>query len=456
MDDTACAVFLNSLARELGQPSLFRDKNSELPSCDVVAEVAEMLTGKQPNWGNCTGYPSPDPEAHMRECMQSFAPAYFGPRFEGRIASCEGWLRAYERALAFANNRDNQRVPEGYERPSCDSVNAVIAGTTGGSGVQWPGCMNYDPAAVREHLLTCVATAPKEFLNLRDCVAVRSVYEERLRATHGGLPADYSLLSCHDAQAVLDKAAAYKEEQAARRVAQAEAEERARQEAAEKRSLRIEEARAQIRAGQQARRKSSGTCDPGPNRHPDQEYGEVLTALEASCVPALTAEAQLFAAGLAEGLTSQCGLPEDADDRMAVAKFVAATLPVAIGGHQYSNPDVGGMVADQVASQSAYAAGGLAFRSLESCHDEQAIAFANGLAAYLEETASQSPWVDGCEIQYATLYSRQQCQCVADAMRGFDPEFHSRTFSRDAIKSMIEGNPLAATQMAVQCGIGDY
>jgi hypothetical protein len=456
MDSTPCAAFLNRLSREIGQPSLFRDSNSELPSCDVVAEVSEMLTGKQPLWGDCTGYPSQDLETHMRECMQSFAPAYFGPRFETQIATCESYRRAYEAALKFANNRNNQRLPEGYQPPSCDAVNRVIAGATGGSGAQWPGCMNYDPARVQEHVLACVAAEPEEFLSLRDCVAVRAVYEERLRATHGGLPANYSLLSCQDAQAVLDKAAAYKEEQEATRVARAEAAEQARQEAAEKRRLRIEEARAQIRAEQQARRGSSKTCNPGPNRHPDHEYGDVLTALEDSCVPTLTAEAQLFAAGLAEGLTSQCGLPGDPNDRVAVAKFVAATIPVGIGGRQYSNPDLGGMMADQAASQAAYAAGALAFRSLESCQDEQAIAFANSLAGYLKETASQSPWVDGCEIQYATLYSRQKCQCMADAMRGFDPGIHSRTFSRDAIKAMIEGNPLAATQMAVQCGIGDY
>jgi len=456
MDRMSCGHFINAFFHYTGQRSALKDESTPVPSCETVAEVSELVTGKKPYWSACTGYPSPDPETHMRRCMQSFAPAYIGVRgFETQINTCESFRKYYEIALKFANNSLNQRLPENYKPPSCGTVNGVIASLTGG-GVQWPGCTNYDPTRVREHLTDCVASEPREYLHLRDCVSVRHMYEERLRATHGGLPSSYSVLSCTDAQAVLDKVIAYKEEQEAKRIAQAEAAEQARLEAAERQQQKIEEARAKIRAEQQARRKSSVTCDPGPNRYPDHEYGELLTSLETGCVPTLTSKAQLFAAALGEGLTSQCNLPRDTNDRMAIAKFVSASIPVAIGGRNYSASDLGDMISDQGSSQAAYAAGTMAFRSFKSCEDPHAIATANGLAKYINETASQSVWVDGCEIEYATIYSRSQCQCMADAIRGIDPNVHSREFSRGSIKALIEGNPLAALQMATLCGVGDY
>lgn len=172
------------------QKSVLRDKTKPVPSCDIVAEVSALVTGKKPYWSECTDYPAPDPKTHIRKCMQSFAPAYYGANYESQISTCSSFQRGYEIALKSANNRHTQRLPDDYVPPSCDDVNSVIASLTGG-GDQWLGCVNYDATRVRQHLLACVASDRRDFLQLRDCAAVRNLYEERLRATHGGLPQSY-------------------------------------------------------------------------------------------------------------------------------------------------------------------------------------------------------------------------------------------------------------------------
>ena len=213
MDRGVCAAILKQFFREIDRLSVLRDETQPIPSCGVVAEVAKMMTGKAPFWSACTDYPAPDPKSHMQKCMQAFAPAYYGARgFETQIRTCEGFRRGYEIALKAANNRHTQQIPRGYGPPACGTINEVIATVTGG-GIQWQGCANYDPTRVREHLLACVATLPREFGQWHDCGTVRTVYEERLRATHGGLPSNYSILSCDDAQVVLDKAVAYRRAQ---------------------------------------------------------------------------------------------------------------------------------------------------------------------------------------------------------------------------------------------------
>ncbi len=456
MDGSRCAEVLGRFFREIGRPGALRDETQPVPSCKVVAEVAELMTGNTPYWSACTDYPAPDSNAHMRKCMQAFVPAYYGARgFEKQIGTCEGFKRGYEIALKSANNRHNQKVPQGYRPPTCDAVNEVIASVTGGA-IQWPGCANYDPTKVREHLLACVAAEPRESLRWRDCRAVRMAYEERLRATHGGLPSDYAIVSCDDAQAVLDKAVAYKKAQEAERIRRAEAAKRERESSIEREREKVEAARAKILAKRKATRAARPACDPGPNRYPDHEYGDVLSALEASCAPTLSPKAQLFAAGLGEGLVKQCSLPRSVEDRMRVAKFVAASVQVGVGGGQYSNPDYTKMMGDQAASQAAYSVGVMTFRGLEGCNSRAAVALADGLARYLAQTAAQSTWVDGCELQYAGRYSRGQCQCMADSIRALDPDIHARQFSRGSIQSLSARNPVLTLQMATQCGIGDY
>lgn len=455
LDGRRCAEISQQLFRAIGRIADFRDEAQPVPSCDVVAEASWMMTGHAQLWSACTGYPSADPSAHMRACMAGFAPAYHGTdTLPEQYRTCEGFLDGYELALKFANERHNQQVPEGYVPPDCGTVNAVIAEITG-EGPQWAACTDYDPSAVREHLLACVAANPDEVLGFRDCGAVREAYEQRLRESHGGLPADYVILSCADAQAVLDVKAEIAAAEEARRIAEAEAADRARQEAAERDRARLQAARDRILAEREARGPDGPACDPGPNLHPDHPYGEAITALETSCFATLSSDAQLFLAGLGEGLLRNCGLPENPQDRMRVAKFVADSMQVAIGGREYGNPDLGDMMRDQIQSQTDYAAGAEAFRALGGC-GRPAPEIAHGLARYLEDTAARSNWVDGCEFHYATLYSRSQCQCTADKIRAIDPGVHDRPFARDDILALIQSNPLLGVQVGLECGISDY
>lgn len=451
-----CADFTRSFYREIGRAT--RMEAAAVPSCDTVAEVAELMTGNKPYWSACTGYPSADPAAHMRRCMESFAPGYYGSGFRAHISSCSKFRKGYELALKMANRSHNQRVPEGYVPAQCDKVNEVIASLTGGTA-QGSSCMGYDPARVKEHLVACVAAKPSEYRQLRDCVSIRSIYEQRLRATHGGLPENYSTLSCADAQAALDTVIAYNEKKDAERKDRALASEKRRQEQMNRQRETLEVARDKIRERQQTRGRPSTNCKPRPARYPEDKYNypHLLKSLQAGCAPALTPHEQLFVAGLGHELTSKCRLPNNLKDRLEVAKFIAAALPVGMGGSKYGDPNLGEMMKDQVRSQEAYMAGAMAFKDFDKgCKDPRAVAVANSLTNYVKTTASNSSWVDGCDVKYATLYSRGQCQCMANAIRGIDPSIHSKPFSRDSIKRLIGGNPLGALQMATQCGVGDY
>ena len=453
----ACATIVRMLFREMGRISEFRNEATPLPSCQVVAQAYEMMRGKPPYWSACTGYPNPDPDTHMRKCMPTFATAYYGTRGARATATCETFRRAYETALKRANNRDGQRLPAGYAPPPCASVNEVIVSLTGAES-QWSGCANYDPAKVRDHLLACVGAEPREFLQWRNCAAVRMVYEQRLKATHGGLPPNYAILACDDAQVVLDKAVAYRENQDVQRRARADAAEQARVAAAERQQERVRAAREAILAQRKNRPATTlRACESGQNKYPEHEYGEILTALEVSCRPAPSNKALLFMAGLGEQILKNCArVPANSADRTAIARFIAASVQVGVGGSQYNNPDLGIMMRDQAGSQAAYLAGAATFRGLDGCADPGASTFANGLARYLKESAAASAWVDGCELYYATRYSRGQCQCMAESLRAVAPAIHDSQFSRASIKGMIDRAPLQGLQMAVTCKVSDY
>lgn len=446
MHKRACADLARSVRHDLGQTK------AALPSCRVLAEVSVMMTGQAPAWGDCLDYPGDEPQAHLRRCLAGFAPAYYGERgYKQRLETCEGALASYEQALKASQAEWSNRLPEHYRRPSCDLVHPVIAELIGREAM-YLQCAQYDPADVRGHLLRCLTSRDDQYLNLADCPAVRRAYEARLRATHGGLPPSYRVLSCGEAQAVLDKAVAEREaskRQKASLVAQKEQAEHERQGAEQK---RLEQLREEICARQAKREKTTEACDPGPNRYPERAQGEILTALQSGCVSAIPAKALLFIGGLAEPLVGQCRLPPNSAERLELARFIQTAQLAAAGGSQYSNPDLGRMVEDQAQSQQAYLLGLGTFEDLGGCRSPMA----SGILGYLRALRANSLWIDGCEVHYAGRYTREQCACVADHLMMLFPDIHARPFSRGAISWLTEAQPFVALQLGVSCRIGNY
>ena len=358
MNQRSCSDIARSVSADL--------RRQDLPTCQVLAEVSLMMTGQAPGWASCLDYPSVDPQAHMHRCLAGFAPGYFGESaYKRRLETCEGLLAAYEQALKASRPDTQNRVPDDYRRLSCDQVHPLVKTLTGREA-RWLQCAQYQVGAVPDHLLRCLTSQDDGYLRLQTCPAVRRAYEERLRATHGGLPTDYRPLSCSDAQVVLDKAVAEKEaQQQQQRIAAAnEAQTRRLQQAAQEQE-RLETRRAEIRTRQAAAPASAiESCNPGPNLYPRLVHGEILTALRSGCVDAIPSEALLFLGGLAEPLVKQCRLPPNSAERLQLAMFSQTAQLAAAGGSQYSNPDLGRMMEDQLQSQQAYLLGLATFDDL--------------------------------------------------------------------------------------------
>ncbi|MCB9947752.1 MAG: hypothetical protein H6842_07975 [Rhodospirillaceae bacterium] len=197
-------------------------------------------------------------------------------------------------------------------------------------------------------------------------------------------------------------------------------------------------------------------CPPGADSYPQSEFGEALTTHELGCVRQLSPREIVFTAGLAHALLEQCGLPRDVGSRGTLATFLTSSQWVAMVGREYGNPNLGQGLADQAGSSVTYSAGIAALDMIGGCSSPAAEPLADGIVRYLRRSASESPYVDGCQRYYSGRYSRRQCQCLADIARAVYPNIHQSTFSRESIATLIQRNPFVGLQVALQCGFGNY
>ncbi|HEY4530684.1 MAG TPA: tetratricopeptide repeat protein [Luteimonas sp.] len=199
-------------------------------------------------------------------------------------------------------------------------------------------------------------------------------------------------------------------------------------------------------------------CGPLPADYRGQAFGEALYAVVRPCERTLSATEQAFLAGIAEYLVNNCGFPADPADRDTLQRFRMSSTLVSMMGTDYRNPD---FINSQIGMHQAQAAyvGGTAVARSAGCNAAGS-ALADGIVAHVARSQSAAPgkagFVDGCAEYYASRYSRDQCQCVADVGAAVMPGIHKMSFDSSAIKDVIERNPLLGMQLAFQCRIRDY
>ncbi|GJL53128.1 MAG: hypothetical protein NPIRA02_02600 [Nitrospirales bacterium] len=199
-------------------------------------------------------------------------------------------------------------------------------------------------------------------------------------------------------------------------------------------------------------------CTTIPDRYRQEEYGDVLHALEGPCPRTFSEKEQLFIAGLSQKLLQDCGLPTGLQSRRRLQKFLSSSRMVALIGSQYGNPNLQKGWRDQAISTTVYGVGALFGQSI-GCGNRARL-LTHRIMEYLTRTAGGngkgSRYVKGCMSYYANRYSNRQCQCLADLGRAIMPNIHQSKFDRSSIQVLIKRNPLIGLQIAVQCGIGNY
>lgn len=252
------------------------------PSCAVFAQTVEMLIGTPAAWAGCTGYPGAEPAAHLKACLSTFIPQWYGASRASRPSDCATLRGDYERGLRAAS--DMNKLPDGYTPPACRALFAAVGGTGADGGEpEWAACENYDPAKVGEHVIACLGAEPARLARYDSCPQVRQDYEAGLKAAYGHLPPEYSFLSCADAAPLLARA---DEERA--RVA-AVAEDRKRQQERD-RQARIDEHRAAAAAAareEEARRHQEQARRQAEAEAAGQRAREALRVAQAPLAPDL-------------------------------------------------------------------------------------------------------------------------------------------------------------------------
>lgn len=199
-------------------------------------------------------------------------------------------------------------------------------------------------------------------------------------------------------------------------------------------------------------------CGPTPSKF-QGPLGGVLYSLSASCLRPFTVDEQLGVAGLASGLMEKCSYPVDPVERARVADFLVTNWFGALLGSDYSNPNIGRMLANQAESLVASRIGRQAAQGMRC--DGATAQLSSSIAAYLART-SEGPgglaprFVRGCVAHYGNRYSTAQCSCMADAARAIVPGIHQQPFSAETYREVMQRNPAVGGEILLKCGIATY
>lgn len=197
---------------------------------------------------------------------------------------------------------------------------------------------------------------------------------------------------------------------------------------------------------------------PAESAQSEDEYAEVLRAIEKPIVRTYSTKEQLFMAGLSAHFHGACGYPASAESRQILQKFLSSSAFVGAVGRKYGARNLGEGLMDQAQSMAAHAAGQHAAQRI-GC-SALGKRMTDNVVSYLKTTSgangSAAPFVSGCVDYYSGRYNKRQCQCIADIGRAVIPNIHQTPFTPGTIKSIIQGNPFVGLQVGFKCGIGDY
>ena len=251
------------------------------PSCALLARVVQDMTGKAAYWSGCLDYGSLPPAEHLRQCLKTVLPGYYGVgqgRGAQRLRGCGEVLGAYETGLRAA--MPDNGLPPGYSRPDCQLAADVLAQPgeetaaappvsapsipaappaapvpsnlapdppatatpppvspparprplPGTGQPQWAACLNYDPDNLPAHLRACLGTG-REMRRMHECREVQAAYMAKLIQAYGRLPENHIVLPCSVADGYLAEFRA--EEEAERQAALERKKEQERQDRAQ-------------------------------------------------------------------------------------------------------------------------------------------------------------------------------------------------------------------------------
>jgi hypothetical protein len=215
---TMTRSYRNLLTRRVGYSD--EQAESRLPTCELLARVAEEIYGKPPYWAACTGYGRTEAKEHLKDCLSSFIPGYYGSKEKlKRIVGCQQVRDEYKKAVRAASpgSRRGPKLPSSYEPPSCEDANALVAYWSGQEPRGHP-CAGFDADNIAGHVVHCFSSSPPpaSLRNVRNCVQARRAYEQRLREAYGDLPPGYTMVRCSELKPVLALAQKYREEAVAK------------------------------------------------------------------------------------------------------------------------------------------------------------------------------------------------------------------------------------------------
>lgn len=110
------------------------------PSCNVIAQIVNTVSGSPPVWGSCLGYAEADDKfLNFKNCVVGFNQGVRRnktPEIAKREISaftCDRVLKTYNSAHQYINvahfpeqGKHGVYTPKGYEPPSCDQINAWL------------------------------------------------------------------------------------------------------------------------------------------------------------------------------------------------------------------------------------------------------------------------------------------------------------------------------------------
>ncbi|MBK8208677.1 MAG: hypothetical protein IPK78_00710 [Rhodospirillales bacterium] len=200
--------------RRLARLNAIIKDESLAPSCEILARASKEMTGATPFWGGCLGFGSVPQDQHLKTCLETFVPGFYGRgRKTESLQGCGDVLNSYEAGLKSAS--PDQKLPATYVRPDCAvaadylaSLKPRPAAAAEAQGrPKWEPCMDYDPGNVLPHVRKCLGLAEKipheAFLSLTNCQSVRAAYESGLQKAYARLPDNYVILPCSVADVIV-------------------------------------------------------------------------------------------------------------------------------------------------------------------------------------------------------------------------------------------------------------
>lgn len=183
-------------------------------------------------------------------------------------------------------------------------------------------------------------------------------------------------------------------------------------------------------------------------------YGDQLRRLANGDPVNIDGSSLLFFGGLSGHYLENCPGSASGEARLRIASFASTGVLRAGIGSNYSNPDIGQMMADAASSQSVFLGGQSAAR-LIGCDG------AGPLLTYVDDLIqSNSQSRDGEASLFvrscAAEFDERRCSCLANVGRAAFPNIHKRRYNRSIIPSIISANPLVGLQIGMTCGIVNY